>query len=160
VRGIELSGRQRVARIAYFDYGYYIESSTKTGIAAPILVSNPTVVNGAQLAGIPLHQATISLDVAPSPWEFRIDNYYVGYNNPYNRPAYWHSNAFLSRAIGKNTLVTIGGTNIFNSGVQDFGYIGFGTAPITNAESALSPMPSEEFGLAPAQVTLTLQQKI
>ena len=65
VRGLELSGRQRFARIAYIDYGYDIESSTKTGIAAPILVSNPTVVNGAQLAGIPLHQASISLDVTP-----------------------------------------------------------------------------------------------
>jgi outer membrane receptor protein involved in Fe transport len=160
VRGIEISGRQRVAPIAYIDYGYFIESSTKTGISNEILASNPTVVNGAQLAGIPLHQATISVDVAPGPWEFRLDNYYVGNNNGYNRPAYWHSNAFLSRKVGKGGLVTLGGTNIFNDAVQDYGYIGFGTAPITNTVSGSAPAPSEEFGLAPAQLTLTLQERI
>jgi outer membrane receptor protein involved in Fe transport len=160
VRGIELSGRQRFLKNAYIDYGYFIESSTKTGIADAILVSNPTVVNGAQLAGIPLHQATISLDVAPGPWEFRLDNYYVGYNNPLNRPAYWHSDAFVSRKIGRGGLVTLGGTNIFNNAVQDYGYIGFGTAPITNTVSQSSPAPSEEFGLAPAQFTLTLQERL
>jgi outer membrane receptor protein involved in Fe transport len=160
VRGIELSGRQRFMPIAYIDYGYFIESSTKTGIADQILASNPTVVNGAQLAGIPLHQATLSLDVAPGPWEFRIDNYYVGYNNGYNRPAYWHSNAFLSRKIGPGGTITLGGTNIFNNAVQDYGYLGFGTAPITNAVSGNSPAPTEEFGLPPAQLTLTLEERI
>ena len=59
-------GRQRFAKIAYIDFGYYIESSTKTGISDLILASNPTVVNGAQLPNIPLHQATISLDVETS----------------------------------------------------------------------------------------------
>ena len=160
VRGIELSGRQRFARIAYVDYGYYIESSTKAGIVDQILASNPTVVDGAQLAGVPLHQATLSLDVAPGPWDFRLDNYYVGENNTYNRPAYWHSNVFLSRDFGHGTLVTLGGTNIFNNAVQDYGYIGFGTAAITNTVSKASPLPSEEFGIAPAQLTLTLQQRI
>lgn len=160
VRGIELSGRQRFARIAYLDYGYYIESSTKTGISDAILASNPTVVDGAQLAAIPLHQATISLDVAPGAWEFRLDSYYVGENNTLYRPAYWHSNAFLSRDFGHGTVVTLGGTNIFNNAVQDYGYLGFGTAAITNAVSKANPAPSEEFGIAPAQLTLTLQQRI
>ncbi len=160
VRGIELSGRQRFARIAYLDYGYSIESSTKTGISDAILASNPTVVNGAQLAAIPLHQATLSLDVAPGPWEFRLDNYYVGENNTYYRPAYWHSNAFLSRDFGHGTVVTLGGTNIFNNAVADYGYLGFGTAAITNTVSKSSPAPSEEFGIPPAQLTLTLQQRI
>lgn len=160
VRGIELSGRQRFAKIAYLDYGYFIESSTKTGISNAILASNPTVVNGAQLAGVPLHQATLSLDVAPGRYEFHLDNYYVGSNNTYNRPAYWHSNAFVSRKFGSGTLVTLGGTNIFNQAVQDYGYIGYGTAAITNAVSGSTPAPSEEFGIPPAQLTLTLQQKI
>ncbi len=159
-RGIEFSGRQRFAKIAYVDYGYYIESSMKTGISDNILLNNPTVVNGAQLPGIPLHQASLSLDVAPAPWEFRIDNYYVGSNNPLNRPAYWHSNAFLSRSFGKDSLLTLGGTNIFNSAVQTYGLIGLGTAAITNPISQVSPAPSEEFGLAPAQLTLTFQKKI
>ncbi len=159
-RGIEITGRQRFAKIAYIDYGYYIESSTKDGISDEILASNPTVVNGAQLAGIPLHQATISLDVAPGRWEFRIDNYYTEFNNGLNRPSYWTTNAFLSRSFGKGTLISLGGTNLFNQAVQYYGFIGYGTAPITNPVSGDSPAPSEEFGLAPAQLTLTLQQRL
>jgi outer membrane receptor protein involved in Fe transport len=159
-RGVELTGRQRINGIAYVDYGYYVESSTKTGISDEILISNPTVVNGSQLAGIPLHQASLSLDVAPGRWEFRIDNYYTEFNNGLNRPSYWHSNAFISRSFGKGTLVTLGGTNIFNNAVLDYGLLGLGTVPITNTVSGASPSPSEEFGLAPAQLTLTLQQKL
>jgi outer membrane receptor protein involved in Fe transport len=156
-RGIEITGRERVNKIVYVDYNYYIESSTKAGISNQILLSNPTVVNGAQLAGIPLHQGTLSLDVAPGPWEFRIDNYYTEFNNGINRPSYWYSNAFVSRTIGKGTQITLGGTNIFSQAVQYYGFIGLGTAPITNPISGNTPVQSEEFGLAPAQLTLTLQ---
>ncbi len=159
-RGIEFSGRQRFLRYAYVDYGYFIESSAQTGISNEILANNPTVVNGAQQPGLPIHQATLSLDVAPGPWEFRLDNYYVGYNNGYNRPAYWHSNAFISRKFGTGGLITLGGTNIFNDAVADYGYLGFGTAPIANTQSGSGPVATEEFGLAPAQLTLTLQYRL
>jgi hypothetical protein len=159
-RGIELSGRARLNKLAYIDYGYDIESSTKTGISNEILLSNPTVVNGAQLAGIPLHQANVALDVAPGPWEFRLENYYTEFNNGFNRPSYWHSNAFISRTLDNGrVLVSLGGTNIFNNAVQYFGYLGLGTAAITNPVSGNSPAPSEEFGLAPAQLTLTVRVK-
>jgi outer membrane receptor protein involved in Fe transport len=162
-RGLEFSGRQRIAKIAYIDYGYYIESSTQVGIDDNILVNNPTVVNGAQLPGIPLHTANIALDVAPGPWEFRIEDHYIGNNNPLSRPAYWYTNAFLSHSFGKNTLLTLGGTNIFNNAVSYYGYIGLGTTPMVNPVAALAGMtanPSEEFGIAPATLTLTFQQKI
>ena len=158
-RGIEFSGRQRFLKIAYVDFGYYIESSTKTGISDTILASNPTVVNGAQLPGIPLHQATFSLDVAPRNWEFRVDNYYTGSNNGLSRPAYWRTDAFLSHSFGTGTTLVLGGTNLFNQAVQDYGYIGFGTAPITNNVAGGAPLESEEFGIAPAQLTFTFQQK-
>jgi outer membrane receptor protein involved in Fe transport len=159
VRGLEFSGRQRFAHIAYIDYGYFIESSAQAGIAPQILASNPNVINGAQIAGTPLHQATISLDVAPAPWEFRLDNYYVDGNNPLDRPAYWHTNAFISRNLGHGTQLTLGGTNIFNNAVQDYGYIGFGTAFGTNPYGG-PPTPSEEFGINPPSLTLTLQQRM
>jgi outer membrane receptor protein involved in Fe transport len=159
-RGVEFTGRQRLNRMIYLDYGYFIESSTHTGISDNILASNPTVVNGAQIRGIPLHQATLSLDVAPGPWEFRLDNYYTEFNNGLDRPSYWTSNVFLSRSFGKGTLLTLGGTNIFNSAVLTYGLIGLGTAAITNPVSGQAPRASEEFGLAPAQLTLTFQQKL
>jgi outer membrane receptor protein involved in Fe transport len=159
-RGIEFSGRQRFLKIAYIDFGYYIESSTKTGISDAILASNPTVVNGAQQPGIPLHQATISLDVAPKGFEFRVDNYYTGDNNGYNRPAFWRTDAFISHTFREGSTLTLGGTNLFNQAVQYYGYLGLGTAPITNNVAGGAPAPSEEFGIAPAQLTFTFQQKI
>ena len=159
-RGIELSGRQRINRIAYLDYLYTIESSAHEAIDENILQNNPLTINGAQLAGIPLHQATVSLDVAPGPYELRIDNYYTEFNNGYNRPSYWHSNAFLSRSFGGGkTLLTLGGTNIFNNAAQVYGYLGLGVPSGVNAISTLSPRTPELFGLAPARLTLTLQQK-
>jgi outer membrane receptor protein involved in Fe transport len=159
-RGVELSGRQRINRIVYVDYTYDIESSSHVGISNQILMANPTIINGGQLYGIPLHQASISLDIAPNPWEFRIDNYYVEQNNGWNRPSFWHSNAFLTRSFDRGRyLLSIGGTNIFNNAVQDYGYIGLGTTPAVNNFNA--PVnPSEEYGLAPAQLTLTLQAKM
>jgi outer membrane receptor protein involved in Fe transport len=159
-RGVEITGRQRLNHVAYIDYGYYIESSTHTGISDNILAGNPTVVNGAQIKGIPLHQATLSLDVAPGPWEFRMDNYYTEFNNGLSRPSYWHTDAFISRSLGKGTLLSLGGTNIFNNAVLTYGLIGLGTAPITNPVSGAAPRNSEEFGLAPATLTLTFQQKL
>jgi hypothetical protein len=159
-RGIELTGRQRINHIAYVDYGYYIESSTHVGISNEILLNNATITNGSQLAGIPLHQATLSLDVAPGPWEFRLDNYYTEFNNPLNRPSYWHSNAFISRSFNHGrTMLTLGGTNIFNQAVQYFGYLGLGTTALANQYNLGTVTPQEEFGLAPAQLTLTLTQK-
>jgi outer membrane receptor protein involved in Fe transport len=162
-RGLEFSGRQRIAKIAYIDYGYYIESSMQVGIDDNILLNNPTVVNGAQLPGIPLHTANIALDVAPGPWELRVEDHYIGNNNPIDRPAYWYTNAFISRSFGKNTLVTLGGTNIFNNAVSYYGFIGLGTTPIVNpvaSAAGITASPSEEFGIAPAQLTLTVQEKI
>jgi hypothetical protein len=123
-------------------------------------MNNPTVINGGQLYGIPLHQGTFSLDVAPGPWEFRIDNYYVGGNNSYNRGGYWHSNAFVSRSFNHGkTLLTLGGTNIFNNAVETYGYLGYGLIPASNSFNPGLQPATELFGLAPAQLTLTLQQK-
>ena len=57
-------------------------------------------------------------------------------------------------------MITLGGTNIFNDAVADYGYLGFGTAPIQNTQSGSGPVATEEFGLAPAQLTLTLQYRL
>lgn len=169
-RGIEISGRQRINRIAYVDYSYSAESSFQSGIPDSILKNNATVTNGSQVLGIPIHQATISLDIAPRSWEFRLDNYYTEFNNPLNRPSYWHSNAFLSKSFGNGrTLLTLGGTNIFGQAVQYYGYIGHGTyAPENHFFSDANAMQefvngsytAEEFGLTPPQVTLTLQERL
>ncbi len=176
-RGIEISGRERLNRILYLDYGYDIESSQSFNIPDSVLANNPTQLNGSQVAGIPLHQATLSVDLSPGPWNFRIDNYYTEQNNPFNRPSYWHSNAFITHAFNRGkTLLTIGGTNIFNQASQIYGYIGAGTFTRYNSvysaangnvqaanglqEYVNGISSAEEFGLPPAQLTLTLTQRM
>jgi outer membrane receptor protein involved in Fe transport len=176
-RGIELNGRGRLTPWMYIDYGYSIESSQQFNIPDTILSNNVTLINGTQQAGIPLHQATLSLDVQPAGFEFRLDNYYVDGNNPFDRPAYIHSNFFVTHPLehGK-LLLTLGGTNIFNTAVQNFGLIGSGVPVATNSftSSACGCNPvftglgqnlqgintNEQFGLQPAQLVFTLTAHI
>ena len=169
-RGVELNGRARLNRLAYIEYGYTIESSTQSGLSDNVLMNNPLAINGAQIQGIPLHQANFSLDVAPGSWEFRLDNYYVEFNNPFNRPSYWYSNAFLSRAFGRGrTVITLGGTNIFGQASDVFGRIGAGTFAPENRffndgtarqQFVNGTFTAERFGLSPAQLTLTLSHRM
>jgi outer membrane receptor protein involved in Fe transport len=175
-RGLEINGRERINKLLYLDYGYSIESIQQSGISDSILANNATLINGGQIAGAPLHQGTISVDFAPGPWEFRIDNYYTEQNNPLNRPSYWYSNAFVSRSFNHGkTVLTLGGTNVFNQAAQYYGYIGQGTFtrynPVFAAANGVNPAnavqeyvnginSNEEFGLQPAQLTLTLTQRI
>lgn len=171
-RGTDLNGRYRFMRKAYFDYGYSVESSQQMDIPSKILMNNFTLLNGGQQNGIPLHQGNLSLDVQPGQFEFRLDNFYIGNNNPLDRPAYWYSNAFLSHPLqGGRYIVTLGGTNIFNQAVQTYGFIGSGTPQAVNqfappaadnglAQNIAGIASNEEFGIQPAQLTFTVSVKM
>ncbi|HYK53041.1 MAG TPA: TonB-dependent receptor [Candidatus Eremiobacteraceae bacterium] len=171
-RGVDINGRYRFAKKAYLDYGYSVESSQDANFPNAILINNLTLLNGGQQNGIPLHQGTASLDFQPGTFELRIDNYYIGNNNPLDRPAYWFTNAFLSHPLnGGAEIVTLGGTNIFNSAVQEYGFIGSGEPQAVNpfappsannglAQNIAGIASNEEFGLQPANVTLTLTVRI
>jgi hypothetical protein len=167
-RGIDLNGRIRFMKRAYIDYAWSVESSQQFNIPDSILVNNYIFYNGGQQIGLPLHQASVSLDVQPGTFEIRLDNYYVSDNNPFDRPAYYYSNVLVSRPFnhGKEIL-SLGGTNIFNQASQLYGYIGYGQpvqvnqfaprVPFTGIAQDLAGInPDEEFGLQPAQLTLTL----
>jgi hypothetical protein len=66
--------------------------------------------------------------------------------------------------------LTLGGTNVFNSAVQNYGYIGSGVAPALNKfatpganglqDFLNGTYSAEEFGLTPPQLTLTLSLRI
>ncbi len=171
-RGIELNGRGRLTPWMYIDYGYSIESSQQFNIPDSILMNNVTLINGTQQTGIPLHQANLSLDIQPAGFEIRLDNYYVDGNNGFDRPAYIHSNFFVTHPLehGK-LLLTLGGTNIFNQAVQNFGLIGSGVPVAVNSFSPSAPFTglgqnlaginsNEQFGLQPAQLVFTLTAHI
>jgi len=131
-----------------------------------------TLINGTQQAGIPLHQANISVDLQQAGFEFRLDNYWVDANNPIDRPGYITSNFFITHPMENNRLLlSLGGTNIFNQAVQYYGLIGEGqpvavnsfapSAPFTGIGQNLAGISSnEQYGLQPAQLVFTLTAKM
>jgi hypothetical protein len=171
-RGIDLNGRLRISPRAYIDAAWSVESSQQMNIPASILANNPTLLDGGQQNGLPLHQASASIDVQPGAFEVRLDNYYIGNNNPLDRPAYWYSNFFVSHPLNHGQeIVTLGGTNIFNSVVQYYGLIGLGQPLVVNQFAPVVPLngiaqniagisSDEEYGLQPAQLSLTLTVKM
>jgi len=167
-RGIDLNGRGRLTSNFYIDYGYSISSTQQFNLPDDVLQSNFTLVNGGQVNQIPLHQVTLSFDYQPGPLEIRLDNYWVDDNNTYDRPSYILSNFFITHPFEQGKmLLTLGGTNIFNQAVQNYGYIGHGVprranqfapiAPFTGIGQNLAGISSnEEFGFQPAYLTLSL----
>jgi len=163
-RGIELSGRYRFNPNLYADYTYNVQSAALKGIPDSILMNNQTLVPGAQVLGIPLHKASVGLDVSDRKgFEARLDTYYVGANNGYNRPEYFYSNATISKRFGESTTLNVGIFNAFNSASDTYGRIGLGPLNAQNifgtSKNAFD-QGSERFALPPTQIQLTLSQRV
>jgi hypothetical protein len=129
-----------------------------------ILMHNQTLVPGAQVLGIPLHKASVGLDVVNnSGFEARLDTYYVGANNGFNRPEYFYSNATVSQRFGKSTTLNLGVFNAFNSATDTYGRIGLGVFAGQNkfgtSKNAFD-QGSERFALPPTQIQLTVSTKL
>ena len=174
-RGLELGGRLRVNRSFFVDYGYTIQSAAYTGVSDAILQSNPFLINGAQIAGIPLHTGSLGVDYRnrKTGFEARLDGNYVGPNNSYYIGSYTALNGFVRQAFGKYTTFTVGGINILNTQVGKFGYIGgpgryqaenkFYSDPSFADEAYNQGLPEnigESFGIPPAQITLSVGIKL
>jgi Carboxypeptidase regulatory-like domain/TonB-dependent Receptor Plug Domain len=126
-QGVEVSGRVRLSRAVYVDYSYDLQSAVQMGVPDSLLRSNPTIINGSQILGIPLHKQSLSIDYStPGKLELHVDGYHLDANNGLNRPAYAYANGFVS-AGDAHLTATFGVFNIFNSAVADYGLIGLGT---------------------------------
>lgn len=162
-RGIEVTGRYHASSRLYFDYAYDVQSAAYTGVPDSILMNNVTLINGSQVAGVPLHKAALGIDYGtPSGWELRLDEYYLDGNNGFNRPAFAYGNAFVSKTL-RNTIVTLGVNNVFNDAVDSYGRIGLGVFFPENqfgTDTSALQQGSEQFGLPPRQVMLTVTQRI
>ena len=123
-KGIELTGRQRFTRQFYIDYSYNYQSVVQNGINNNILMSNPFIINGGQVQGIPPNQANLGLDWANRGLEMRMDGYIVGTNNPKERGAYNTWDGFISKTSPQGYTLTLGVQNVFNEAVQMYGYFG------------------------------------
>jgi hypothetical protein len=174
-RGIEISGRYRFNRRLFADYGYTIQSAAYTGVSDTILQANPFLINGAQIAGIPLHTGSLGVDyrVREAGLELRLDGNLVGPNNSYYIGPYTYVNGFVRKALGRYTTLTLGGINIFNTLDGKYGLIGgpglyqpenkFFSDPSFAAQAYTQGLPEnigEAFGIPPAQVTFSLNVKL
>ena len=169
-RGIEIGGRTRVSPRLYFDYSYDVQSAYQTGFSNFFLLNNGNVIPGAQISGVPLHKGSIGADLNDGHGlELRLDGFYVGPNNGYNRPSYTFFNGALTKQL-RNTTINLGVQNMFNQATQDYGLVGLGNYQPFNsvflAANAGSIPPnalaegSERFGLAPRSIMLTIMQRV
>lgn len=171
-QGIEVSGRARVNRSLFFDYAYNVQSATFQGLTNATLQNSGTLNNGQQITGIPLQKAALGVDYTLRGFELRVDGFYVGNNNGYDRPAYTFFNGSLTKSF-HDTTINIGVQNVFNSAYQQYGLIGEGVYrpynPIYTAAQAAqgNAVPTdgvsqgaEEFGLAPRSIQFTLTQRV
>ena len=157
-----------MTRHLYFDYSYDLQSVVENGINQNILQSNPFIINGAQVQGIPVNQGTVGLDYTNRGLEVRMDGYIVGSNNPSERPGYNTWNGFVQQALKHNLAVNVGVSNVFNQAWQRYGY--FGHAPLipenqyfndtTAIQQYLDTGSNEEFGLPIRSFTLTFSTKV
>jgi outer membrane receptor for ferrienterochelin and colicin len=167
-RGIELSGRIRAMPSLYFDYSYDVQSTVINGIPDSILSISPTLINGAQVQGLPLHKASLAVDYTNRHgFEARIDATYVGSNNAYNREAFTFLNGKLSQALSKNTIVNLGVYNITNSISDNYGRLGLGVyVPINHFFADVYPNSltegplAEQFGLQPTSFAVSITQRV
>jgi outer membrane receptor protein involved in Fe transport len=161
VRGIELGGRARLTRFAALDYGFDVQSVVLEDLPAAVLRSDPTLVDGTQAFEVPLHKATLGLELSSrNGFLFRLDGHAVGPNNPQQLPGYAYADASLEAPVSKRVRLRLDAANVFNSHAQTYGLVGLGLPYATNAYNASLSSPflqpfNERYGLQPASLTLS-----
>lgn len=160
-QGLELNGRYRANRHLFFDYAYDVQSAIELNVPTNVLRSNVNVINGSQIVGIPLHKASVSADYSDQHGlDIRLDGFYIGDNNGFNRPPYSYLNASVSKQFTKTIGLNLGLFNVFNSATDTYGRIGLGQYIPENQYGTDFGGPlsqgSERFGLSPRNFTLTL----
>jgi outer membrane receptor protein involved in Fe transport len=143
---------------------YAVQSASYNGVPDYILQSNTGMINGQQLWYIPLHRASLGIGYSDSTgFATRIDGYYVGMPNEFQRPAFMYANFNISKSFPTGVTVNLGVNNLFNSAAQQYGFFGYGQFRPQNqygcAANAFDEA-SEEFGLPYRQLWFTVTQKI
>jgi len=161
-RGVEVRGELRVRRALTVNATYTIDSMRPFDLPASVLAvpSNATIVDGGQVAGIPVHQGSLTLAHANARGlSAELAAYYEGPNNNLNLPGYAFANVALHAPIGRALRLDLAVDNVFDSHADTYGRVGLGLfqpenpfGPDTNAlEQA-----TERYGLSPATIRLTI----
>jgi hypothetical protein len=161
-RGIELTGRVYANRNVFFDFTYDLQHAQTFGYTDAQLQSNPTAINGGQVNGIPLTKGSLGIEYDDKRgFNARVDAYYFGNNNAYNRPSYTFENASLAYDFKKTgTSLIFGVNNVGNTAYQQYGYINAGLPVPVNQYGGPGDALTEEFGLTPRTFLFSLSQKV
>jgi outer membrane receptor protein involved in Fe transport len=166
-RGFDVSAKVGLMRDIDLEGDWAVQSAVFDGMDDNILAVNPYLINGAQLWYIPLHRASLGLAYAnPGGFTTRLDGFYVGTPNGFQRPAYMYANFNVSQTFSQGTTIGFGVNNLFNSIAQQYGFVGLGqTRPqnsLNDSQGTATALGEgiEQFGLPYRQVWLTITQKI
>lgn len=160
-QGLQWAVTWNPTRNLLFDAEYDTQSAAYLGIPDSILQQNVNIINGAQIAGIPLHKATATLSYGNGGFNAQLIGNYIGPNNTYNRPGFWFANANASQTVGRIT-VGLSANNLFNSAAQMWGYFGYGTYVPENkygTDTSAFQQGTEQFGLPFTQVFFTVSER-
>lgn len=162
-RGIELSGRLRVTPKLFFEGFFAVQSSVVFDVPDVTLQANPYIINGSQLAKIPLHKYGLSANMTNTHgFEGHLSYTHFDSNNDLNRAAYGVADASFTQRLTQRTALNLGFSNLFDAAVDNYGRIGLGVFIAQNrfgtGTSGLDE-GTERFGLAPRSFTLSLTQR-
>lgn len=148
----------------YFDYSYNVQSAADLGVPDFILARAVNTINGSQIQGVALHKGSLGLDIQNGRgFEGRIDSYYQGEYNAYNRTPFFYANASLSQQVTKNTTLNIGVLNLFNSIASTLYTTGVGPYVAENkfgTDANIYQQQTGQTGLLPITATLSITARI
>ena len=166
LRGVDLSGYARATAHVSLHYAYDIESTVLDDLPASVLRMDPTLVNGLQVFGVPLHKASLGIAVATRGGStFSLDGHAVGPNNQQQLPGYAYADASLEQRVSRRLIVTLSAPNAFNCHAQTYGLVGYGLPYATNRYGTSGGDPflqtyNERYGLPPASFSLSAKVEI
>ncbi len=165
-RGVELRGATPLGRALTIAFTYTIDSARRFDLPASVLAlpANWTIVDGGQVAGVPVHQASLTLaHVSDHGITATLSAFYVGPNNNLNLPGYADADVSVGSPIGRGRRLDVAVNNAFDSHADTYGRVGLGLFqpenPFGTDGSALA-QATERYGLAPTRITLTITQRV
>ncbi len=160
-RGFEITGRAFATRNLFFDFSYDLQHAQIFGYTDAILAANPTNINGGQTLGFPLNKGSLGAEFNNRHGlDVRLDGYYFGINNAYNRPAYGYGNASFTYELPKTGFeVNLGIANFTNSATQQYGLSNIGTPNPVN-DGVPGDGVTELYGQLPRTFLVTFSEHV
>ena len=135
-------------------------------LPSTVLSTDATPVDCIQAFQVPLHKASLGIDVTTnSGLEGRLDGHFVSINNAQQLPGYAYADASLSQRVSNRLALKVGVSNVFSSHVSIYNEVGLGVPYPTNAENAELSVPfvqpfNTQYGLGPASVMIRAELKL